>query len=132
MAKKLLAETHGVRIVGYVVQVGEVRAAMNLVNGWMYTGLGPDDRKDSSKAQNLMAVGVGSMYAGRGIADVVSEVGDQRGVDPGVMFVAEIRGPIADSPLYVGGAVSAGYLLDFYVGGRVVIGVRFGPREVTP
>ncbi len=63
---------------------------------------------------------------------VVSEVGDQRGVDPGVMFVAELRGPIGDSPLYVGGAVSAGYLLDLYVGGRAVIGVRFGPREVTP
>lgn len=63
---------------------------------------------------------------------VVSEVGEQRGVDPGVMSVTELRGPIGDSPLYVGGAVSVGYLLDFYVGGRAVIGVRFGPREVSP
>jgi Tetratricopeptide repeat len=63
---------------------------------------------------------------------VVSEVGDQRGIDPGVMFVTELRGPIGDSPLYVGGAVSVGYLLDFYVGGRAVIGVHFGPREVSP
>ncbi len=64
----------------YVLRIkggaGEMRAAMNIVNGWMYTGLGPYYMKDSSKAQNMMARGVGAMFAGRGVADVISEVGD--------------------------------------------------------
>ena len=64
----------------YALQVrggpGEVRAAMNLVNGWMYTGMGPYYMKDSSTAQNIMAIGVGAMFSGRAVADVVNEVGD--------------------------------------------------------
>jgi hypothetical protein len=66
-----LSQKYGLRISG---GPGEIRAAMNLVNGWMYTGMGPYYMKDSSTAQNMMACGVGAMYAGRGIADVVGEV----------------------------------------------------------
>lgn len=68
-----LSQKYGLQITG---GAGEFRAAMNLVNGWMYTGMGPFYFKDSSSAQNAMATGVGAMYAGRGVADVVSSVGD--------------------------------------------------------
>lgn len=68
-----LTQKYGLQITG---GAGEFRAAMNLVNGWMYTGMGPFYFKDSSSAQNAMATGVGAMYAGRGVADVVSSVGD--------------------------------------------------------
>ena len=49
---------------------------MNMVNGWMYTGMGPFYLKDSSTAQNTMACGVASLFAGRGAADVLNEVGE--------------------------------------------------------
>jgi hypothetical protein len=43
----------------YVLQItggpGEIRAALNLVNGWQFTGLGTYYMKDSSTAQNLLA-----------------------------------------------------------------------------
>lgn len=68
-----LSQKYGLRIKG---GPGEIRAAMNLVNGWMYTGMGPYYLKDSSTAQNLMAFGAASMFAGRGAADVLNEVGD--------------------------------------------------------
>jgi hypothetical protein len=57
---------------------GEVRAAMNLVNGWMFTGLGPFYLKDSSTAQNILATGGAITLGGRGVADVVSNVADLR------------------------------------------------------
>lgn len=68
-----LTQKYGLRISG---GAGEVRAAMNLVNGWMYTGMGPYYFKDSSSAQNAMASGVAAMYAGRGVSDVVNSVGN--------------------------------------------------------
>lgn len=68
-----LSQKYGLRIQG---GAGEIRAAMNLVNGWMYTGMGPYYIKDSSTAQNTMSAGVASLYAGRGVADVLNEVGE--------------------------------------------------------
>jgi hypothetical protein len=68
-----LSQKYGLQIKG---GAGEIRAAMNMVNGWMFTGLGPYYLKDSSTAQNRMATGVGVMFAGRGVADVTSAVGD--------------------------------------------------------
>lgn len=68
-----LSQKYGLQITG---GAGEFRAAMNMVNGWMYTGMGPFYFKDSSSAQNAMATGVASMYAGRGAADVLNEVGE--------------------------------------------------------
>lgn len=68
-----LTQKYGLQISG---GAGEFRAAMNMVNGWMYTGMGPFYMKDSSSAQNAMATGVAAMYTGRGVADVVSSVGD--------------------------------------------------------
>ncbi|WP_186775142.1 hypothetical protein [Allorhodopirellula solitaria] len=67
-----LTQKYGLQISG---GAGEFRAAMNMVNGWMYTGMGPFYMKDSSSAQNAMATGVAAMYAGRGVSDVVDSVG---------------------------------------------------------
>jgi len=50
-----LSQKYGLNING---GPGEVRAAMNIVNGWMYTGMGPFYLKDSSTAQNRMAKGI--------------------------------------------------------------------------
>jgi hypothetical protein len=55
-----------------------VGAALNLVNGWMFTGLGPFYLKDSSTAQNIMAAGAAVTLAGRGVADVVTSLADLR------------------------------------------------------
>jgi len=55
---------------------GEFRAAMSLVNGWMFTGLGPFYLKDSSTAQNILACGGALTLGGRGVADVVSSLAD--------------------------------------------------------
>jgi hypothetical protein len=54
---------------------GEFRAAMNVVNGWMFTGIGPFYMKDSSTAQNILATGGAITFAGRGVADVINSVG---------------------------------------------------------
>ena len=71
-----LSQKYGLRVRG---GPGEIRAAMNFVNGWMYTGMGPYYIKDSATAQNLMACGVGAMYAGRGVADVVGQAANLAG-----------------------------------------------------
>lgn len=55
---------------------GEFRAAMSLVNGWMFTGLGPFYLKDSSTAQNILACGGALTLGGRGVADVVTSLAD--------------------------------------------------------
>ena len=68
-----LTQKYGLQISG---GAGEFRAAMNMVNGWMYTGMGPFYMKDSSSAQNAMATGIGALYAGRGASDVLNEVGE--------------------------------------------------------
>jgi hypothetical protein len=64
-----LTQKHFLRIKG---GPGEVRAALNLVNGWMYTGLGPFYFKDSSTAQNILATGVLADFAGAGAANVIN------------------------------------------------------------
>lgn len=73
-----LTQKYGLRVTG---GAGEIRAAMNLVNGWMYTGMGPYYIKDSSTAQNMLASGAAAMYTGRGVADVVNQVGELATLD---------------------------------------------------
>ena len=68
-----LTQKYGLKIKG---GVGEIRAAMNLVNGWQFTGIGPFYMKDSSTAQNVLASGITANLTGRGIADVVKSVAD--------------------------------------------------------
>ncbi len=67
----------------YVLQVqggaGEMRAAINLVNGWMFTGLGPYYLKDSSTAQNLMARGLAINLGLAGASDVITSLAQLRG-----------------------------------------------------
>jgi hypothetical protein len=67
----------------YVLDVeggaGEVRAAINLVNGWQFTGLGPYYMKDSSTAQNLFARGVQINLGLRGAADLVNSIANLQG-----------------------------------------------------
>lgn len=70
-----LTQKYAIKITG---GPGEVRAAMNIVNGWMFTGLGPFYLKDSSTAQNIMAVGGAITLGGRGVADVVTSLADLR------------------------------------------------------
>ncbi|WP_144058010.1 hypothetical protein, partial [Novipirellula maiorica] len=53
---------------------GEIRAAMNLVNGWQFTGLGPYYMKDSSTAQNIMAQGAAMNLGLGGASDVINSV----------------------------------------------------------
>lgn len=57
---------------------GEIRAALNLVNGWMFTGPGAYYQKDSSKAQNTMAFGAALKLGGSGAADVINSIGSLR------------------------------------------------------
>jgi hypothetical protein len=47
---------------------------MNMVNGWMFTGLGPFYLKDSSTAQNILASGIAANFAAAGASDVISSV----------------------------------------------------------
>ena len=76
-----LSQKYGLRIKG---GVGEIRAAMNLVNGWMFTGLGPYYMKDSSTAQNILANGIAANFTGRGVADVIKSLGDLKtSIGPG-------------------------------------------------
>jgi len=53
------------------------------------------------------------------------------GFDPGALFVAEVRSRIKETPLFVGGSVSAGYFISFYVGGRAVVGIEIGRKRST-
>jgi hypothetical protein len=66
-----LTQKYGLKIRG---GVGEIRAAMNLVNGWQFTGLGPFYMKDSSTAQNLMAGGIAANLALSGASDLVQSL----------------------------------------------------------
>jgi len=45
--------------------------------------------------------------------------------------VAEVRSRIKETPLFVGGSVSAGYFISFYVGGRAVVGIEIGRKRST-
>ncbi len=75
-----LTQKYGLRIRG---GPGEIRAAMNLVNGWQYTGLGPYYSKDSSTAQNILSGGIAARLGGQAARDVLSGVADLAGA-PGV------------------------------------------------
>jgi hypothetical protein len=66
-----LSQKFGLKIKG---GVGEMRAALNLVNGWQFTGLGPYYLKDSSTAQNILASGITANLAGRGLGDVIKSL----------------------------------------------------------
>ncbi len=73
-----LTQKYGLKVTG---GAGEIRAAMNLVNGWQFTGLGPYYMKDSSTAQNTLAGGITANLAASGVADVVKAVAQLK---PGV------------------------------------------------
>jgi hypothetical protein len=75
-----LTQKYGLRIKG---GAGEIRAAMNLVNGWQFTGLGPYYMKDSSTAQNTLAAGITANLAASGVSDVVKAVA---GLKPGAQL----------------------------------------------
>lgn len=65
---------------------GEIRAAMNLVNGWQFTGLGPFYLKDSATAQNILASGISARLGGQAAADVLhasAALASAAGVKPG-------------------------------------------------
>ncbi len=64
-----MTQKYGLRIKG---GPGEIRAAMNLVNGWQFTGIGPFYLKDSSTAQNILASGISSRLGGQAAADVLN------------------------------------------------------------
>jgi hypothetical protein len=66
-----MTQKYGLKIKG---GVGEIRAAMNLVNGWMFTGLGPYYMKDSSSAQNTLAAGIAANLAASGASDVLTSL----------------------------------------------------------
>jgi hypothetical protein len=68
-----LTQKYGLRLKG---GPGEVRAALQMVNGWQFTGLGPFYLKDSSSAQNCIACGIATELGGRGVADVISSLAD--------------------------------------------------------
>lgn len=55
---------------------GEIRAAMNLVNGWQFTGIGPFYMKDSATAQNILAQGISNRLGGQAAADVLKASAD--------------------------------------------------------
>jgi len=68
-----LTQKYGLRIKG---GVGEIRAAMNLVNGWQFTGIGPYYMKDSATAQNILSTGISTRLGGQAVADVLKGVAD--------------------------------------------------------
>ena len=66
-----MTQKYGLKVNG---GVGEIRAAMNLVNGWQFTGLGPYYMKDSSTAQDVMASGIAARLGGQAVQDVLKGV----------------------------------------------------------
>ena len=66
-----MTHKYGLKIKG---GVGEIRAAMNLVNGWQFTGLGPYYMKDSSTAQDTLASGITANLAASGVANVIRSI----------------------------------------------------------
>src|SRR5262249_15096187 len=55
---------------------GEIRAAMNLVNGWQFTGIGPFYMKDSATAQNILSQGISNRLSGQAAADIINASAD--------------------------------------------------------
>lgn len=68
-----LTQKYGLKIRG---GPGEIRAAMNLVNGWQFTGIGPFYMKDSATAQNILANGISARLGGQAAADILSASAD--------------------------------------------------------
>ncbi len=66
-----MTQKYGLKVEG---GVGEIRAAMNLVNGWQFTGLGPYYMKDSSTAQNIISGGIATRLGGQAVQDVLKGV----------------------------------------------------------
>jgi hypothetical protein len=68
-----MTQKYGLKIRG---GPGEIRAAMNLVNGWQFTGIGPFYMKDSATAQNILASGISTRLGGQAAADVIKASAD--------------------------------------------------------
>ncbi len=68
-----MTQKYGLKIRG---GPGEIRAAMNLVNGWQFTGIGPFYMKDSSTAQDILASGISTRLGGQAAADVLNASAD--------------------------------------------------------
>lgn len=68
-----MTQKYGLKIRG---GPGEIRAAMNLVNGWQFTGIGPFYIKDSSTAQNILASGISARLGGQAAADILNASAD--------------------------------------------------------
>jgi hypothetical protein len=64
-----MTQKYGLKIRG---GAGEMRAAMNLVNGWQFTGIGPFYMKDSATAQNVLASGISARLGGQAAADIMN------------------------------------------------------------
>ncbi|HKB05410.1 MAG TPA: hypothetical protein VKD90_24510, partial [Gemmataceae bacterium] len=64
-----MSQKYGLKVRG---GPGEIRAAMNLVNGWQFTGIGPFYMKDSATAQNILASGISARLGGQAAADLVN------------------------------------------------------------
>ncbi len=90
-----LTQKYGLKIKG---GVGEIRAAMNLVNGWQFTGLGPYYMKDSSTAQNTLAAGITANLAGSGVANVLKAAANLR---PGVSGGGQRQSGVPQQPVTV-------------------------------
>jgi len=80
-----MTQKYGLKVKG---GVGEIRAALNIVNGWQFTGLGPYYMKDSSTAQNTLAAGITANLAARGIGDAIKDIAS---INPG--SVSSAAGP---------------------------------------
>jgi hypothetical protein len=98
-----MTQKYGLKIKG---GPGEIRAAMNLVNGWQFTGLGPYYMKDSSTAQDVMASGIAARLGGQAVADVLKGVAGLSGrgvlnsatVDAGAPQVQSLARTISELP----------------------------------
>ena len=66
-----MTQKYGLKVEG---GAGELRAAMDLVNGWQFTGLGPFYMKDSSTSQNVLSAGIAANLAARGVGDVIKDI----------------------------------------------------------
>ncbi|WP_197446378.1 hypothetical protein [Tautonia plasticadhaerens] len=75
-----MSQKYGLKVKG---GAGEIRAAMNLVNGWMFTGLGPYYMKDSSTSQNTLSSGIAANLAASGVADVITSLSKLKPQVPG-------------------------------------------------
>lgn len=115
-----------------------VRPARRLalgVGGGLGLGSGPDLEGTIRLPQLRMQAGFlpviqpVELLLGAEVLLLGSRVGDVTGVDPGALFLAECRGPLGDSALFIGGAFTAGYAVQPVVGGRLVLGITLARRR---